>query len=306
MTGQTETKSKGLTHRQGMLLLFLVTFIWGAGYLGVQGALDAGIKTEAIMAARFLLGALLVFVCAGGRIRRGPSLTHGVLGGMLMYGGFHFQTVGQTMTTIAGTAFLTATYVVMIPFVLMAAQRKAPPVYVFAASLCTLLGVALISFQPGEGLVMNRGSLMVLLGALFFALHMVYLGFSVMRYDAPSLTFWQLTAAGALGCALMAAGGHIPTPGQLQSGLLPLLYSGFLATGLCYFLESKAQKVISPAQTGVVLSLDGVVASVLSILLGMEPFRWQVAAGGVAITAAVVFMEMKHEREPGAACHGEK
>lgn len=293
-------KGPGNPRRGALLLLFSVTLIWGVGYLGVQGAIDAGLTTSAIMAGRFLLGAALIGALMRFRVSGGKNLLHGLAGGVLLYGGFYCQTAGQAMTTISDAAFLTAAYVVMIPLVHWALSGRRPRAKVFLCCLITVAGVAFISLDFERGLHIGAGGAVVLLGALFFALHMVYLGHAVRRYDAGSVTFWQLASAAAIGFLMMAAEQTPLSLSVIRRGLWPLLYSGFMATGLCYFLEGKAQKHISAAQTGVILSMDGVVAAVLSVALGYEAFRLQVLLGGIMITGAVVLMEAFPDREPRA------
>lgn len=283
-------------HRTSLLMLLMISLIWGAGYLGVQGALDSGLPTPAILAGRFLLGAMLIGFIQRRELKAGQSLLRGALGGVMIYFGFYFQTLGQARTGIAGAAFLTATNVVMIPFIHWAVSRVKPPNKVFVLSALTMLGVALLSYAPGESFSMGAGEGMLLLGAFLFAGHMVYLGYAVRKGDPGSITFWQLLSAGLVGVFFLVVQRPPLTLEMAQKGSLSVLYIGIMATGLCYYLQAKAQKHVSPSQTGIVLSLEGVFGALFSILAGMEALKVSVLLGGALITLSVILMEIKPRR----------
>ncbi len=283
-------------HRTSLLMLLMISLIWGAGYLGVQGALDSGLPTPAILAGRFLLGAMLIGFIQRRELKAGQSLLRGALGGVMIYFGFYFQTLGQAQTGIAGAAFLTATNVVMIPFIHWAVSRVKPPNKVFVLSALTMLGVALLSYAPGESFSMGAGEGMLLLGAFLFAGHMVYLGYAVRKGDPGSITFWQLLSAGLVGVFFLVVQRPPLTLEMAQKGSLSVLYIGIMATGLCYYLQAKAQKHVSPSQTGIVLSLEGVFGALFSILAGMEALKVSVLLGGALITLSVILMEIKPRR----------
>ena len=279
-------------HRRALLMLIGISLIWGTSYLGVQAAIDSGLPFSFILGGRFLLGALLIGLFPGQSIQRGQSLLRGMVGGILIYFAFYCQTEGQSEASISTAAFLTATNVVMIPFIHWAFSGKKPAKKVFFCSLLTLGGVFLLSYRPGQSFALDEGGLMVLLGAFLFAVHMVYLGDSVLKADPGSVTFWQLLTAGVLGALFTLAGRQTVTADMLSKGALPVLYVGLLATGLCYYLEAKAQKHVDPSRTGIVLSMEGVYGAFFSIVMGLERFRPQVALGGLIITLSVVLMEI--------------
>lgn len=283
-------------HRTSLLMLLLISLIWGGGYLGVQGALDSGLPTPFILAGRFLLGAALIGIIQRRSLQAGTSLARGALGGVMIYFGFHFQTLGQAQTGIAGAAFLTATNVVMIPFIHWAVSRQKPPSKVFFLSLLTMLGVGLLSFVPGERFSLGTGEWLLLLGAFLFAGHMVYLGYAVRRGDPGSITFWQLLSAGLVGVLFLLLEQPPITADMLKKGSLPVLYIGIMATGLCYYLQAKAQKHVSPSQTGIVLSLEGVFGAMFSILAELEALKISVVLGGALITLSVILMEVRPRR----------
>ena len=85
---------------------------------------------------------------------------------------------------------------------------------------------------------------------------------------------------------------RIPLPGtQLAEGILPVLYLGVFSTGVCYLLQTVAQKNVPAAEAGIVLSAEGAFGTLFSLLLGLESLRWGMLVGGVLITLSIVLAE---------------
>ena len=278
---------------RGILMLLVVTMIWGSGFIATDRAIASEIPVMWIMAIRFLTGALLIGICFFRHLRSlsGGEVFRGGCAGLILLASFYTQTSGQAGTTVSNAAFLTATNVVMIPFLLWAFTGKKPKGRVFRLSLMTMAGVALLSMDDGFRLSLGRGDLTVLLCALLFALHIVWLGIICGQDDPVQIAFIQLLTAGV--CALiMALLFRIPLgEPQLQKGLLPVLYLGVFSTGICYLLQTAAQKNVPAAEAGIVLSAEGAFGALFSVLLGLEAFRWPMLAGGALITASVILSE---------------
>lgn len=72
--------------------------------------------------------------------------------------------------------------------------KKAPKAKVFLASFLTLVGVGLMTLS--SSLSMGRGDMLSLLGAVFFAIHIVVVGKYAKECNPIVLTFIQIAAAG--------------------------------------------------------------------------------------------------------------
>jgi drug/metabolite transporter (DMT)-like permease len=273
--------------------LLLTAIIWGSGFIATEYAIRSQLSAQAILAARFLMAGLaagLLFFRKISRASRQEAL-HGLIAGVLLFLAFLFQTLGQAMTRVSSAAFLTASNVVMIPFLVWLLLRKRPAGKVFLLTALTLLGIGLLTLRPEEGLTLRPGDGLILLCAFFFAGHITYLG-SVCREDDPAvLAFWQFLTAGCIGLAAMLLTGSTPPWEQWSAGLLPVLYLGLFSTCLCYLLQTSAQRHVPPARAGVLLSTEGLFGSLFSVALGLEPLRPAMALGGLIITLCVILME---------------
>ncbi len=292
------TTNRGHT-KLATLALLLVALFWGGGFVATEYALRANLSAQAIMALRFGIGALtmgLVFRRKLLPLRKKEAL-HGIGAGVILFGAFMAQIQGQSRTNVSSAAFITATNVVMIPLILWLALKRRPTRKVFLCSVLSMLGVVVLSFQPGQGISIGVGDILVLLCAALFALHIVYLGIVCRFDDAVHINFWQLSSSAVLSAISLFLSGEGITAAQLAGGALPTLYLGLFSTCLCYFLQAKAQQYVAPSVTGVTLSMESIFGSLFSVLLGMEAFRINMLLGGLIITLCIVLMNVPAKNE---------
>ena len=110
------------------LMLLAATVIWGIAFVVMKDSVDV-LPPAQLIGVRFLLTGLLMAAVFHRRLR--GSLNRGFLGagavlGLVTFLAFWVQTVGLADTTPGKNAFLTATYCVIVPFMLWALTRKAP------------------------------------------------------------------------------------------------------------------------------------------------------------------------------------
>ena len=289
-------------HPLAIAMLLLVTLIWGSGFIATEYAIESGLPTAWILLIRFLVGAAMIGIGFFPRIKASPrpTIRRGLGAGVILFAAFFAQTAGQRQTAVSNAAFLTATYVVMIPFLLWLFTKKRPPVRVFLLCLMTMAGVMLLTISGDLRPTFGGGDALVLLCALLFALHITCLGLFCAGDDPVQTAFWQLFAAALCGGAMLIISPTPLTGAQLRVGILPTLYLGVFSTGVCYFLQTWAQTKLSASEAGIILSAEGMFGTGFSLLLGLEPFRWPMALGGVLITLSVCLAEARPAEDPPA------
>ena len=287
-------------HRQSVLALLRVTLIWGGGFIATQYAIRSGLETAWILALRFLMAAAVLGVMFRRKLRASSrnDIVHGVTAGAILFGGFYAQTSGQAMTTVSSAAFITATYVVMIPFLMWALARRRPAAREVILCLASMGGVLLLTVDFSERLTFSSGDLLILLCAVLFALHTAFLGHYCGKDDATNVTFWQLATAGAASVIALIILRPPVSVARFAAGAWPVAYLGLFSTCLCYALQTRAQQHVSASQAGVVMSMEGVFGTMFSLLLGFETLRLNMALGGALITLSVLLTEVGVKRAP--------
>ena len=270
------------------LALVLAAFLWGSTFLVVQDATeDASVMP--FLAARFLIGAAVLWPFARRRPASSTEWRDGVLAGALFLGGFVFQTAGIQYTTSSSSAFITYLLVVFVPLINAVVLRRFPgPVTVMGVGLA-IVGLVLLS---GGASGFGKGEWLTLGCALCFAAHLLVLSRVTLRNDPVRLTCIQVLTVG-LGCLLpgFAWGGY----GFGLSAWGAALFTGIGATAVAVLCMVWAQRVVPPTRTAIILLMEPVFAALLGYVAG-ERLGGRGLLGAVLILAAVLWTELVRDR----------
>jgi drug/metabolite transporter (DMT)-like permease len=272
------------------LSLLFVAFAWGGGFVVVKDTLDS-MTPMYIMAFRFVLATIVVYLALHrwmGKIEK-KDLLKGSVVGVFLYLAFAFQTVGLQYTTASKQGFLTATYVVMVPLIFMILYRRIPRMKVFAASILTITGIALMVLDGG--LTFNQGDLLTLICAFFFALHIISIEYFAKNMHVFKLAFIQIAVAALLFVvsALIAE----PVPEEITARSWgAIVYMGVVSTFACFTIQTVAQKHTPSSHVSIIMSLEAVFATLLGVLLLSEVFTMDMVVGASLIFAAILIIEL--------------
>jgi len=287
--------------KQGLkadLALGFCSLIWGATFVVVKEALDHA-SVFAFLAVRFSVAALLMLAIYAARLKTftGSAVWAGVKIGLLMFGGYAFQTLGLQFTTPSKAGFLTGTSVVLIPIFLALFWRRHINHWVWAGAMAALLGMYLLAV-PREGIAgLNVGDPLVFLCAVVWAFHIILVGQYSARHSVAALSLVQVAATAVL--SILA----VPLVGVTGWEPFRLTWSGQLvwavgitavgATAAAFTLQVWAQKYASPTHTAILFSLEPVFAAITSYIVLHERLGGRALLGCGLILAGIVLAELK-------------
>lgn len=290
---------KGKVRLADMSLLF-VALLWGAGFIAVEYSFKSGMSASLILAIRFSLGALVVFAARFKTIIRmkKKELIKGMIAGSLLFFSFFMQTLGQKFTGVSNSAFITTVYVVIVPFIIWAVKRKPPRLKMFILVFTTLIGVIVLTYTKGTNLfAFSTGDIYLLLCALGFAAHIVFLGVQIQELNTIRITFMQLIVCAVLGTAVFFIFEDVGALAiDWEMGLPAILYLGVFSTAVCYFLQTWAQKITTASKAAIIMSAESLFGPLFSIALGFELFRINIVIGGAIILASVILSEIDFKK----------
>lgn len=281
-------------NRKYTLLLFIVSVIWGTGFIATRIAIDASFSLAFIMLVRFGVGAAVfgaVSIRDIAKMRK-ADLLPGFICGSLLFVSFFLQTMGLKYTTPSNNAFITAANIILVPFLCWGLFRKRPPIIVFVGAGVCFLGVWVLSWQPGSGAMsLGKGDLLTLLSAVTFALHTVTLGHFVGKCNSNRLNFLQLGTSAVWSAALFFLTDRDFS--QFRPGLrhLSVLYLTLFSTCFAYFIQTTAQKHIPPSRVAVIIATESLFASLLSVALGYEMLKGSLVLGGLLVLTSVLLVQ---------------
>lgn len=275
----------------GRLALIGATLLWGSSFVVLKTTLDS-VPTLWILAIRFTGAAILMGLPSIKQLAKIDKrcLASGALMGLALYAAYTLQTFGLVYTTPGKNAFLTATYCVLTPFLWWAFTRKRPDLYNILAALVCITGMALVSLNGdlsvglGEGLTMCCG--------FFYALHIIFTSKGVARYGVGVLTTIQFATAALL--CWISAPISAPFPDSVPSSAwLSIAYMCVLCTFACYYLQTIGQKYTSPQTSSILLTLESVFGTLISVAFYGEQLTLRELAGFALIFIAVIINETK-------------
>lgn len=277
------------------LLLLLTAFIWGTTFVAQKYA-NASIPAITFVGSRFLISAvaLLPFMLYEAKSATAPlSRTDWIqafLVGLCLFAGSCLQQTGLVTTSATNGGFLTALYVVIVPFMLWSVTRQAPKLLVLAACGVSIAGAWLLA-DNGEARHWAFGDVLVMLADVAWAIAIVLIGLFQQRTHRPFfLSFLQYGITAVLGLAAGFLSEPVSLPG-IHSALPAILYAGLLSGGVAYTLQIVAQKHTPPAEAALIMSLESVFAALAGAVMLGERLTLVASLGCVLILLGVVLVE---------------
>jgi drug/metabolite transporter (DMT)-like permease len=270
-------------------LLLMVTAIWGSTFVMVKDAV-AIYPVFPFLALRFGLGMIALLLVGWRRLRtlNRSSRLAGALAGLFLLGGYAFQTLGLQYTSASRAGFITGLSVVLVPLLSALVVRIRPqPAALVGVALAT---VGLTLFTSGQTLTFSPGDLLVLVGALCFAGHIVTVGVAARDADPIALTIIQLAvvALASAGIAQVAGQWTSPTPATWGAAA----FTGILATAVAFGLQTSMQRFTSSVHTALIFTAEPVFAALFGILLDNDLLTARMATGGALILLGALASEI--------------
>ena len=272
------------------ILLIIVAFLWGMGFLGVQGALDAGWQPFALLFARGLIGGLALLAVAVVNKTANfskPVLARCVLAGFIMWLGFATQTYGQQYANVSTASILTGLYVLFTPFMAGFLKKQRLPTQTYLACVIAFVAVILVSYS-GSKPSFELGELLLLMCAIVYSLHFLLLEDLAGYKSALAISGLQLLVMSACSLIMMLATKQYPQ----VSGLQYVLFLGLFCSGAAFSLQVYAQQQVNSSVASVLISFECVFGVLGAIIVYQEAISWQVVGGCIAMMLAIYVLEM--------------
>ncbi|MBU5312875.1 DMT family transporter [Tissierella carlieri] len=275
------------------LSLLLVAVVWGSGFVVTKNALDH-VTPYYLLFFRFIISTIILSVIFFNKIRKASikDIKAGVIIGLFLFAGFAMQTVGLQYTEAGKQAFITATNVVMVPFIYWGISKKRPDKFDLAAAFLCLVGIGILSLN--SNLTIGYGDFLTFLCAIMFACHISSTGYFAKESDPYVISIVQLGTAGILSFifAILFEGTKMNI--QTQT-LIPILYLSLFSTMFAFLVQTVAQKYTNSTHAAIILSLEAVFGSTFAIIFLKEPFTVRFLIGCMAILISVITSETKWE-----------
>jgi drug/metabolite transporter (DMT)-like permease len=249
-------------------ILLLTAALWGVGFTAQRSGMDY-LSPFTFNSFRFFLGGislipLLLWLpssalpesTAHARDKPWKELRAGVVCGLVLFLGAAFQQIGIVSTEAGKAGFISGLYVIGVPVIgLLWNQRPGRMIWIGAG----LAVVGMYKLSVRDGFTIARGDLLVLISALFWAVHVQIIGYYSMRFQAIRLAFIQFMVCAILNFVVALAMESF-TWNDILAAWKPILYSGIASIGIAHTLQIIAQRHSPPSHAAILMSMEAVFA----------------------------------------------
>ena len=282
-----------------LVCLIACSFIWGTTFIAQDTGMD-NIGPFTFNSARFFVGFLSVapFVFLFEKKKLSNQIKDNanqffkliIPVGIFLFLGCIFQQVSLLYTDVANSAFFTIFYVPMVPVIIYFLFSERLHWSIWPSVLACLIGGYFLS-DLGD-IDVRFGDSLVLIGALFWALHIIYIGRIIKKFDLPFfIALLQNLIVATLSLVLVMIFEEINFS-KIKLETVEILYAGILSGGAAFALQIFGQRNISAAPAAIVMSLEGVIAAIAAWIILNQILGFNNIVGCLFILGGVILSQL--------------
>jgi len=268
------------------------TAVWGYTFLAVQDAI-ASMPVMDFLAWRFLVASVVMIALRPTCLRNVTrlELLRGLGLGTILGLGYIAQTYGLRYTSAATSGFITGMFVVLTPVMAWILLRRKTNRNTWMVVALATVGLALLSLK---GWSIGVGELLTLVCAVFFAIHIVFLGEWSSQYKPYPFSLLQIGAVAVISLIAATPAGITvpPNPGVWRV----VVITGVLATAAAFLVQTWAQSLVSATRAAVVMTMEPVFAGLFAVVIGGNQLTLRTIGGTACILAAMLIINLKSAR----------
>ncbi len=248
------------------LIMLLAAAIWGFAFVAQREGMET-MGPFLFNTARFFIGTvfLLPIVWYLSKKNKGQNnketstkklLFAGFIAGLFLFLAASFQQVGIQYTTAGKAGFITGLYIFFVPLIgIFFGQRTGSGTWLGA--FIALIGLYLLSINKDFSIA--QGDLLQLICAIFFAAHILVIGYVAKSMDPLKLSLIQYFVSAVLSF-FIAIAIEVITWEMIVDTAIPLLYAGIMSIAIGYTLQVVAQQHAKSSHAAIILGLEGAFA----------------------------------------------
>lgn len=280
-----------LSSIQADMILFVVALLWGTTFVTSKFSLSA-LPPLSIISIRFILAFILMAILFNKDFRgmTQSDIKGGAIVGLMLFIAFATQLIALKYTDPGKQAFLAATYVIFVPFLIWFFTKKRPDNKSFLGAFACFIGIGFLTLKSGFSIGFGDG--LTLLSSVFFAGHILTTEHFVKNSTPTKISivqFGTVAVLSTISTLLFETVEVMPSAGVIGM----VVYLGIFCTGIAYFLQTLAQKYTKSTHTAIILSLEAVFGSILSIIFMGEIFTPMMIVGCAIIFVSILVIELK-------------
>lgn len=278
---------------KGNLIMLLTAIIWGTSFISQKVGMET-IRPATFNGIRLLIGSLVLlpFVIRANKKQvnneassKKDLIKGGIICGIFLSIATYLQTWGMVWTTSGKSGFITAMYIVFVPFIGILIKKKFSKV-AFISAIIALFGLYLLCglYKNSE---LNFGDFLTLICSVVFSVHILAIDHYSPKVDGITLSALQFFVAGLI-CMPIMLFFEKPDISMILNCSVPILYSGVFSCGIAYTLQIIGQRYTDPVSASILMSLESVFALISGMIILGEPMNIVELSGCGLMFSAII------------------
>lgn len=280
--------------------------IWGFAFVAQRDGMGA-MGPFMFSAIRMLLGTLtLLPICIILDMKKKnkgefDNLTHedlkhrkktvwmaGIVAGIIIFMAGNLQQVGLVTVDAGKTAFITALYILLVPLCGIFLKKKTTPLN-WIAAVIGAIGLYFLCVKSGFSVAW--GDLLILIGAFFWAFHILVFDHFAPKVEVTKLVAIQFLVAGLLSLVI-SLNSEQTTFAMIADAAPNWLYTGIMSSALAFTLQGVGQKHAHPTVASVILSTESMFGAIFGALFLHEVLAGRELFGCILMMIAILLAQI--------------
>ena len=288
-----------LSKIKGSILLLIASLVWGSTFVPQKIAMDFWSPLQ-FTSFRFLIGGVILLLFLNIKEIKVNNKFHFIIysssSGLILGLAALFQQIGIVSTSATNAGFFTGLYVLMVPligiFLLKIPHWSIWPCVVICFFGSILLGT---SKESLFSLDLNIGDIWVIISALFWAMHLHIVSYSVKRFPVLIFSILQFVLCGTflfLYGILFQKDLIFNFESVNSYAIFTLLYCSLGSVCIGFTLQMFGQRLVSPTPAALIMSSEAVFAGIFGWLILSEVLNLKGLVGASLILLGILLVQI--------------
>lgn len=274
----------------GKLALLFVAVAWGSSMVVIKGSTDT-LPAGSLLAWRFTIAALVLGLVNIKKLKMIDKdyIKSGILIGVCLFMAYFTQTLGVMLEMPGKSHFLSSAYCVFVPFLGWIILKERPKIYHIVAAVMCAVGIILVSLVGSFSI--SYGDSISIISSVFWASQIIAIAKWGKDKDPVLITILEFIVCAVLAW-IFTLTMEDPFAIQWNIGAVGgVLYLGIVCSGICFLLQTIAQKTEDPTSVSIILSFENIFGLVFGAVFFGETFTPQSILGFTLMFLAIIIAE---------------
>lgn len=284
---------------KGFLLLLIASLVWGSTFVPQKIAMDFWSPLQ-FTSFRFLLGGLILLLFINIKdIKLNNKIgfiSSSLASALILAIAALFQQIGIVTTSATNAGFYTSLYVIMVPLIGIF-LFKIPHWSIWPCVIICFFGSVLLGTSDGDlfSLNLKYGDIWIISSAVFWAIHLHIVSYSVARFPVLIFSILQFILCGIF---LLLYGIFFQSSSIFSFervdifGFFTLVYCSVGSVCIGFTLQMFGQKLVPPTSAALIMSSEAIFAAIFGWLILSELLNFKGFFGASLILLGIILVQI--------------